>query len=54
MTIAELILLCQRRIANLTSLRTTYATLGDVEAVERADAEISTTETTLAQLRTLE
>lgn len=53
MTISELIAMCERRIVNLTGLRTTHVALGDMEAVARVDDEVAQTETTLAQLRTL-
>ena len=53
MTIAYLIELLQRKVANLSMLRTSAAALGEIEQVEQLDVQIAETETTLAALRSL-
>jgi hypothetical protein len=51
MTISDLIALATARLANLQSLRTSAASLGDVERVMTLDAEIAETQATLDSLR---
>lgn len=53
MTIPELITLMQNRIATLGGQRATAEAHGDVAEVTRLDAEITETQATLEQLRTL-
>lgn len=53
MTIAELIALCERRLAHLGSARSSHAAIGDAEQVEAIDEKIAQTAATLAALRTL-
>jgi len=53
MTIAELIAMCERRLAYLSTLRSSYAAIGDVQQVERTDEEVAQTTATLNALRTL-
>lgn len=53
MTIAELIALCERRLVYLSTLRSSYSALGDVQQVERTDEELAQTTATLNALRTL-
>lgn len=53
MTIDQLIEMLQRRVVHLNSLRAAAAQIGDVACVDLLDADISETETTLAQLQTL-
>jgi|LakMenEpi03Aug12_release.lakeMendotaPanAssembly.Ray.scaffolds.fasta_scaffold5468905_1 hypothetical protein len=53
MTIAYLIELLHRKIANLSMLRTSAAALGEIDKVEQLDVQIAETETTLEALRSL-
>jgi hypothetical protein len=53
MTKAELIGLCQSKLANLNSLRTSANALGDVDRIVELDAEITEAQVTLDALRTL-
>lgn len=53
MTIPELIAMCERRIVNLQSQRSSAVLLGDINQVERIDADIAETQATLNSLRTL-
>jgi hypothetical protein len=51
MTISDLILFTQARLATLNGARATASARGDAERVAQLDAEIAETETTLAALR---
>jgi hypothetical protein len=53
MTISQLIELAEKRLAYLAFHRSAAASIGDVEAISRFDAEITTTEQTLASLRSI-
>jgi len=53
MSITEIIAMCERKITNLHSVRGAAVALGDMAQVERLDVEISETQATLNQLRTL-
>lgn len=53
MTVPELIVMCERRLASLQSVRGSAVALGDLAQVARLDNEISETQATLNQLRTL-
>jgi len=53
MTIAELIKACERRLANLNSVRGSALALGDMAQVDRIDAQIEETQDTLNKLRTV-
>jgi hypothetical protein len=53
MTIAELILMCERRLTHLQSVRGSAVALGDMQQAARIDADIAETQTTLNQLQTL-
>lgn len=53
MTLSELIQMCERRIVHLQTVRGSASTLGDLQQVERVDADINETQATLNQLRTL-
>lgn len=53
MTVQEIIAMCERKIANLHSVRGAAVALGDIAQVSRLDVEISETQATLNQLRTL-
>lgn len=52
-TIPDLISMCERRLANLQSVRGSAVALGDIVQVGRLDGEISETQATLNQLRTI-
>lgn len=54
MTIADLILLAQSRLATLNNARTTAAARGDTGRLAELDVEIAETETTLIKLRSAE
>lgn len=45
--------MCERRLASLQSVRGSAVALGDLAQVARLDNEISETQATLNQLRTL-
>lgn len=51
MSVADLIAMLERRVTQLQMTRTSAAGIGDVVQVDRLDAEIAETETTLAALR---
>ena len=53
MSIQQLIELCVLRLAHLSQLRTSAASLGDIEQLVRIDADTTQTQTTLNQLQTL-
>lgn len=53
MTILELIEMCERRIAYLNGVRGSAAALGDIQQVERIDAQLAETQQTLNQLQSL-
>lgn len=53
MTIQKLIQLAERRLARLEQERTNAELIGDIDAMARLDGEISETQATLNQLRTL-
>ena len=53
MSVADLIALLERRVVQLQMTRTSAAGIGDLEQVNRLDAEIAETETTLTALRGL-
>jgi hypothetical protein len=53
MSIDELIRLMEARLAALNSARASAAQAGDIAQITRLDADISQTQTTLDQLRTL-
>ncbi|MCA3519113.1 MAG: hypothetical protein IOC87_02830 [Rhodobacter sp.] len=53
MTVAELIEMCERRILHLNAVRGSAANLGDMQQVSSVDAQITATQNTLNQLRTL-
>jgi hypothetical protein len=53
MTIAELIRMCERRLAHLQSVRGSAVALGDLQQAARIDADLAETQTTLNQLQTL-
>jgi hypothetical protein len=53
MTVTQIIAILERRIANLSQLKTSAEQLGDLERAEQMATEIETTETTLSQLRPL-
>lgn len=53
MTIAQLIELAEKRLAYLAFHKSAAESVGDVEAIARFDAEITTTEQTLAALRAI-
>lgn len=53
MTIQQLIQMLERRIVYLQSVRTSATTIGDMHQVERVEADINETQSTLNQLRTL-
>ena len=53
MTVDKLIQLAERRLARLEQERINADLIGDVDAMARLDTEITETQTTLNQLRTL-
>ncbi|MCA3108452.1 MAG: hypothetical protein IOD09_20575 [Rhodocyclaceae bacterium] len=53
MTISELILMCERRLTHLQSVRGSAVALGDMQQAARIDADLAETQTTLNQLQTL-
>ena len=53
MTIPDLIAMLKRRLAYLGQLRTSAAAIGDVDQVDRLDAELAETQATLNQLGSL-
>lgn len=53
MTVDKLIQLAERRLARLEQERINADLIGDVDAMARFDTEITETQTTLNQLRTL-
>jgi len=53
MTISELILMCERRLVHLQSVRGSAVTLGDIAQIEQIDTDIIETQATLNQLRTV-
>lgn len=53
MTVQKLIQLAERRIAYLEQARENADMIGDTDAMARFDGEISETQATLNQLRTL-
>lgn len=53
MTIPQLIQLAERRIAYLESVKSSAEKIGDVDAVIRADTEISEAQETLTKLRSI-
>lgn len=53
MTVPEIIVMCERRLAHLQAVRGSAIALGDLSQVSRFDHEISETQATLNQLRTL-
>ena len=53
MSLAELIQLVQNKLAALNSARATAAGVGDIPQVVLIDAQISETQITLDQLKTL-
>ena len=53
MSLEDLIRLMEARLAALNSARASAANVGDLNEVLRLDADISTTQITLDQLRTL-
>ncbi len=53
MSITELIRLMEARLAALNSARTSAAAVGDIEQIQRIDADVAQTQLTLDQLRTL-
>ena len=53
MTLAELIQLVSYKLAALNSARASALTIGDLNQVVQLDAQISQTQLTLDQLRTL-
>jgi hypothetical protein len=53
MTTSDLIALATARLANLQSLRTSAARLGDVARVIELDAEINETQATLDSLNSI-
>lgn len=50
MSVQQLIDLCRSRLAQLTQLRTSAVSLGDVEQIADIDNRIDDTQTTLNQL----
>ena len=53
MSISELIRLMEARLTALNSARASAATVGDIEQIQRIDADVAQTQLTLDQLRTL-
>ena len=53
MTLSELIQMLERRIAHLQSVLASASAVGDVQQVERFEAQINETQNTLNQLRAL-
>ena len=53
MSIEELIRLMEARLAALNSARASAAAVGDIEQIQRIDADVAQTQLTLDQLRTL-
>jgi hypothetical protein len=53
MTIPDIIAMLRRRLAYLGQLRTSAAAIGDVDQVDRIDAELAETQATLNQLGSL-
>lgn len=53
MKVEQLITLTERRIASLHAARTTAESVGDVDAIIRADTEIAEAQTTLDKLRNI-
>lgn len=53
MTVDKLIQLAERRLARLEQERINADLIGDTDAMARIDTEITETQTTLNQLRTL-
>ena len=53
MTIQHLIELLERRIANLSQLKTSAEAIGDIDGVAAIEVEISQSQATLYQLRQL-
>lgn len=47
MTRADLIDLCQKKLANLSALRTSAEQLGDIARIAQLDSEITQTQLTL-------
>ena len=54
MTVQELILLAENRIRYLETMRTSAVDSGDIHGVVEADKQLSETQLTLSQLKTLE
>lgn len=54
MTIPELITIVRNRIASLHQARSHAVAVGDVQRVSAIDADVAETETTLAQLLSLQ
>lgn len=54
MSIEYLITLCERRLVQLGSAKTAAESIGDIERVLSLASEIVETETTLAQLRSIQ
>lgn len=53
MTLDDLIAMCRARLVNLSQLRNSAVVLGDIEQVQKIDAEADETKTTLNRLLTL-
>jgi hypothetical protein len=53
MTVDQLIVMAQRRIAHLNEARIASERIGDVDAVARIDSDIAETQATLTKLQTL-
>jgi hypothetical protein len=53
MTIPELTLIAKKRIAYLNAMRSSAEAIGDIAHLDRIDAEIAETQTTLTQLEML-
>lgn len=53
MTLEFLIDMCEKRLNHLTVQRASASEIGDISQIERIDAEITTTQTTLNQLNSL-
>ena len=53
MTLEFLINMCEKRLKHLIVQRASASEIGDISQIERIDAEITTTQTTLNLLKSL-
>lgn len=54
MNISEIIEILERRVANLDSVKTAAATLGDLDQIVKIEEEIAETLQTISKMRSLD